>query len=143
LILYITPAYVLTFLGYVLCGPANAWLIFVLWALAGVGDGAFGVVLNSALYATSPDTSKRKAYFAVYNLVLLLASSAGAFIAVGIAEALKGHSLRLGPFVLGQFHLLFAGCCLFFIVIFLFSIPLMPGKPGEGKPTPGANSTAQ
>lgn len=128
LTLLVTPSYMLTFLGYMFCGPRNAWLIFILWALAGVGDGAFGVILYSALYATTPDTAKRQAFFAFYNLVMLLGTSIGAFAAVAIAEWLKDKSVTVGPFVLGQFHLLYAGCFVYFIFIFLFSIPLMPGK---------------
>ena len=126
----VSPLYVLFFALYVFSGPTRPWVIFIAWAIAGIADAGFNVAFTSALYRSIPETSSRQIHFAVYNLSALLFTALGAAMAARLMEALKGYSLTIGPWTLGQFQLLYGGCALLLIPCIL-GTHLFPGRREE------------
>jgi len=127
ILLLITPSYLILFGAYVVSTPGTVWLIYAASALAGVGDAVFGVVAAASLYATVPESSARQAYFAVYNLSLLLLTGLGAIVGVHLLDMLQGHQLLIANLTLTPFHLLFA---IAFVVLVL-AIPGIWGFPQQ------------
>ncbi|OPZ88005.1 MAG: Major Facilitator Superfamily protein [bacterium ADurb.Bin429] len=120
------PIYLMLFFCYVVSSAQFPWPVYLAWALAGIGDGAWGIAITSGLYSVVPESRTSKAYFAVYNLALLLFSALGAAVAVVIVEALKDVSVMIGPWRLEQFHLFYLSCTLYFAVS-IFGAHFMPG----------------
>jgi MFS family permease len=133
----IAPLYLLLFFCYAISSARSPWPVYLAWALAGIGDGAWGITITSALYSVVPDARTGKAYFAIYNLALLLFSAIGAAAAVVIVEWLQDKTLTIGTLQFDQFHLFYLGCALLFSAS-LFGAHFMPGPAGKRIAAPDA-----
>jgi len=121
------PIYAAFFAMFVLSVPGRIWPVVVAWTVVGMADGAYGVALTSALYATVPSSLSRPAYFAVANLATIGIFAIGSLAAIPILHALRGVSLSVGPLVLGQFHC-FYGLCALAMVGAAFGAGFMPAR---------------
>lgn len=126
-----SPFYVAFFFCYAFSGPGRAWMVFLGWALIGMAEGCYGVAYTTALYGSIPESNARPAYFATYNLVLLLLGAGGAAAAARLVEGLKdslgGHLYTLGPLHLGQYQILY-GLCALILIPCILSTQLFPGR---------------
>jgi len=102
------PIWVLFFAGFALSTPDRVWPVFISWTIAGIAEAAYIVAATGALYAATPHSSARPAYFAVSEVVVWASLALGALVAVPLLEWLKGFSLTVGPVRLGQFQCFFA-----------------------------------
>ena len=126
--------YALFFATFLVCGPGRFWPIMLGWAFVALADGAFGLAATTALYASVPENPARPAYFAVANFVAVAFLGVGGAVAVPILEAIKTVHIRVGPFTLGNFHLLYGACALAMIPC-LLAARLIPNElPDRARP---------
>ena len=131
-LLIVAILYVAFFFVYLSSAAMGVVAVFAAWIIGGIGDAAYLIAAPAALYAILPKAESRQAYFVFNNQIGTLFSGVGALVAVPILTALSGLSLRVGPYSLGQFHLLFLGCGLLMIPCVLGSL-LFAGKQGAGE----------
>lgn len=124
-LLIVAILYVAFFFVYVSSAAAGVVAVFAAWIIGGIGDAAYLIAAPAALYGILPRAESRQAYFVFNNQIGTLFSGVGALVAVPILTALSGTTLRMGPFSLGQFHLLFLGCGLLMIPCVLGSLLFM------------------
>ncbi|MCX5658372.1 MAG: hypothetical protein NTW19_01455, partial [Planctomycetota bacterium] len=105
------------FLGYPLSAAVGPIAVAGAWAIAGVADGAWNVAVTTAQYSSVPMTRDRPAFFAVANLWLRLLGVVGAAISVYLLEAIKGMELKVGPWTLGHFHLLYGSMAVAMVLV--------------------------
>jgi MFS family permease len=110
IIFWITIPYVYLFFSFTLCTPERTWPLWLGWIGASLADAAFTLTLTSVLYESVPRAGPRRSYFVANNLVLFAVGGVLTAFATGLAEALKNRSLDIGPWHLGQFHLLYLLC---------------------------------
>ena len=125
--------YAAFFAAFLVCDAGRYWPLVLAWAVVSLADGAFGLALQSALYASVPETPARPSYFAAYNILTLVLYAAGSAAAVPLLERMKSLQLHVGPFVLGNFHILY-GICAALMLVTLFAARLAPGSRGAGTP---------
>lgn len=102
--------YVFFFLCYPLTAMGGGWLVAAAWVIAALGDSFWAVAQSSGIYACVPQSRDRPAYFAVFNLLVLGMYALGGWASVYVIEAMRGMSVNIGPYVLGQYHLYYLGC---------------------------------
>jgi len=102
--------YTLFFAVFPLCGHGRYWPLMIAWAVVALADGAYSLAYQSAFYAAIPASAGRPAYFAVNNIVTMALFAAGASVAVPVLRLLRGVSFTAGPFVAGNFHILYGMC---------------------------------
>ena len=102
--------YVLFFVVISLSSAQRVWMVVAAWTMVSVADGAYNIALTAALYGTVEGSGSRPAYFAISTVVSTAVASLGALVGVALVTALRGAMLELGPFRLGQFHLLYVVC---------------------------------
>lgn len=128
------------FSTFLFCGPGRYWPIMVGWAVVSLADGAFGLAVQSALYATVPGTPARPSYFAASNIIALVSYGAGSAVAVPVLQSLKNVDVTLGPLRLGNFHFLYIGCALLMLPC-LFAARLAPLRSYTATRDPAAPSS--
>lgn len=123
------PFYIPFFLTFLVSTTTRVWPIFLGWMFAGVADSATGVLRQATLYASVPDVTQRTAFFAIANIAATAFFAIGSMLAVPVLTSLKGVSVSMGPFTLGQFQLFYAGATLLMIPCLLGIFVL----PDDGK----------
>jgi len=107
--------YTLFFMCFLLADKGRAWPVFVGWMFSGAGDAIFNVAHGTAMFGSIPHSTARSAYFAAYNLLILLSYGVGGIVAMGLLEWFKHHPIVLGGWTMTNFH------CLYFVV-FVFMV---------------------
>jgi len=122
-----SPIYIIFFVLYVISTPATWWLVMAAWTLVGVADALLTIAFNVSLFHVVPDTPARPAYFAFYNISVVLCAAVCAAVAAAIVSALARTTVISSPLHLGQFQLFFA-IVLVVLLPCLLSTWLFPGK---------------
>jgi MFS family permease len=117
---------VLFFGFFVFADAHRPWPVFAAWVCMGLGDGAFAVASQVAMYRAIPASGARPAYFAIWNLLVLVCAAAGSLGALALLGALGGVHARLGPVELGSYQVLF-GVCSLTLIPCLWGVRLLGG----------------
>jgi MFS family permease len=109
MVVWVTPLYVLWFLGFALSAPGRLWPLLIGHLCMALGEAAYSVAAYDGLCEAIPKTASRPACFVVYNLGIAAAGASLSLLAVGMLGWLKGFGIVVvGPWQLTHFHLLFA-----------------------------------
>jgi len=102
--------YTVFFTVFPFCGPGRYWPLMLAWTLVGAVDASYNLASQILLWESIPHVPSRSAYFALFNFGTLITYGIGSALAVPVLNALKGMNFTVGPFSLGNFHILYIGC---------------------------------